>query len=56
MKGRDKEPAFGLLSHAEKRRRDTGERFAGPQRGRCACIYAVRKTSYAKANPGRLRM
>ena len=22
MKGRDKEPAFGLLSHAEKRRRE----------------------------------
>jgi len=52
-----REPAFGLLSHTKRRRRrrGTGERFTGPQRGRCACIYVFQKTSYARANPGRFR-
>ncbi len=51
-----KSPRLGFEARKKKRRRrGTGEWFAGPQRGRCACIYAVRKTSYTRANPGRSR-
>ena len=46
---------WAFESHREKEKEGTGERFAGPQRGWCACIYAFQKTSYARANPGRFR-
>jgi hypothetical protein len=49
------EPAFGLLKHTRKGRREggTGEGSLASRRGRCACIYAVRKDKYANAKQGK---
>ncbi len=39
VKGRDKEPAFGLLSHAEKRRREAPAKGSLALKGAGACVF-----------------
>jgi len=49
------EPAFGLLKHTRKERREggTGEGSLASRRGRCMCIYAVQKDKYTNAKQGK---